>query len=256
MPDVKLHLFNGDTVNVSAVITASPVYAEWSAPGDGPAAVLVAYRDVSDAVVGATAPVGFERLAVVAVTMASLFGLLLWIVARGHSFTSRAREQLSVMLETEREMRTQLDARNVELEEANQAKSRFLSMVSHELKTPLTAITTFATLLQRKLSDSLGERELTHFGALVRNSGRLKVLIDDLLDVSAASSGELPLSMEHVIVDDVVSEAALAVQPITDSRGQELAVSVSHPGTMFSADPVRLQQVIVNLLQQRVQVFV
>jgi signal transduction histidine kinase len=248
VPDMRLHLYNGDPMNVSVVLTANPVYAEWSAPADGPVAVLVSYRDVSDAVESATAPVGIERLAVVAGTMAALFGLLLWIVARGHSFTSRAREQLSVMLETEREMSAQLDARNAELEEANQAKSRFLSMVSHELKTPLTSITTFATLLQRKLSDSLGEREVKHFDALVRNSGRLKVLIDDLLDVSATSSGELRLNMEQVVVDDCVSEAVLAVQPITDSREQKLAVSVDHSGTGFTADPVRVQQVIVNLL--------
>lgn len=248
VPDVNLHLFNGDPADISAVVTTSPVYAEWSAPIDGPVAVLVAYRDVSDAVVGATAPVGFERLAVVAVTMAALFGLLLWIVARGHRFTARAREQLSKMLDTEREIRTQLDVRNIELEEANQAKSRFLSMVSHELKTPLTSITTFASLLQKRLADSLGERETKHFDALVRNSGRLRVLIDDLLDVSASSSGELRLSMEHVIVDDVVTEAVLAVQAITDSRGQELAISVDDPDVEFTADPVRLQQVIVTLL--------
>ncbi|MDA0677479.1 MAG: HAMP domain-containing sensor histidine kinase, partial [Chloroflexi bacterium] len=248
VPNLKLHLFNGDPVEVAAVITASPVYAEWSAPGDGPVAVLVAYRDVSDAVVGATAPVDFERLAVVAVTMAALFGLLLWIVARGHRFTSVARERLAAMLDSEREMRTQLDVRNAELEEANQAKSRFLSMVSHELKTPLTSITTFAILLQKRLSDSLGEREVKHFDALVRNSGRLKVLIDDLLDVSASASGELRLSMEQVVVSEVVNEAVLAVQPITDSREQELSISIDDPNARFAADPVRIQQVIVNLL--------
>jgi signal transduction histidine kinase len=51
-----------------------------------------------------------------------------------------------------------------------------------------------------------------------------------------------------VVVDDCVSEAVLAVQPITDSREQKLAVSVDHSGTGFTADPVRVQQVIVNLL--------
>ncbi len=245
--EFSLTLFNGEPADIATVITANPVNAEWSVEG-GPVAVLVAFRDVTDAVPSVTGLIAFERIAVLGGTMAALFVLLSYIVIRGHRFTTAAREKLAGMLETEREMRTQLDTRNSELEEANKAKSQFLTMVSHELKTPLTAITAFTHSLGRSLGQSLTPRQEKQFEALSRNGTLLKLLIDELLDVSAASSGKLKLQFEEITPDSVVQRAAELVQPSIHEKQQHLRISMEDPKRTFTGDPDRLQQVLANLL--------
>lgn len=242
-----LTLFNGTPMTAATVVTANPVNTEWSVENTGPIAVMVAFRDVTNTVPTVTglAP---DRIAVLGGTMAGLFVLLSWIVIRGHRFTTEAKERLTEMLGTERDMRSQLDIRNAELEEANRAKSQFLSMVSHELKTPLTSIITFSRLLDKSLRKSLNERQEKQFEALSRNSMLLKLLIDELLDVSAASTGKLRLSFEQVTAAEIVSEAYQTVQPMVDGRRQTLSVQFDKPDIPFTGDPARLQQVIGNLL--------
>ncbi len=246
--EYALTLFNGQPADIATVITANPVNAEWSVESTGPVAVLVAFRDVTDAVPGVTGLVAPERIAVLGGTMAALFVLLSWIVIRGHRFTVEARERLSELLETERTMREQLDVHNTELQEANQAKSQFLTMISHELKTPLTSIVSFAGTLRKSLGDSMNERETKQFDALSGNSTLLKMLIDELLDVSAAATGKLSLNFEQVTAGGIANEAVQLVQPMLDARNQKLTVSVADPKLEFRGDPGRLQQVIANLL--------
>ncbi len=246
--DFSLELFNGESANIATVITANPLNTEWSVDSDGPVAVLVAFSDVTEAVPSVTSSVAPERLAVLGGTMAALFVLLSWIVIRGHTFTTDARNQLASMLETERDIRSQLDVRNTELEEANNAKSRFLGLVSHELKTPLTSIIAFAANLEKSIGSSLGERQAKQFQAISRNGFQLKALIDELLDVSAASQGELSLSIERVTAGEIVSEALEVVKPQIEERGQSLTISMDDPQLEFTGDPMRLQQVVSNLL--------
>lgn len=246
--DYSLKLFNGEPVDIAAVITANPVNTEWSVDGDGPVAVLVAFSDVSDAVPSVTGSVAPERLAVLGGTMAALFVLLSWIVIRGHRFTTEARERLSDMLELERDIRNQLDIRNSELVEANKAKSQFLAMISHELKTPLTAINAFASSLEKSIGGSLNERQSKQFNALSRNGLRLRMLIDELLDVSAASTGKLSLNFEQVTVEQVLNEAIQIVRPMIEARDQRLVVNMDQPELGFTGDPFKLQQVVANLL--------
>ena len=245
--DYSLTLFNGESISIATVITANALDTEWGVE-DVPLATLVAFKDVTDSLPSTTGLLAPERLAVVAGTMAALFVLLSWIVARGHRFTTRAREQLAALLETEREIRGQLDVRNAELEEANMAKSQFLSMVSHELKTPLTSIITFTGTLGNSLGDSLNERQARQFEVLSRNGRLLKLLIDDLLDVSAASTGKLRLQFEEVTADLIANEAGQIVQPLFEARDQNLLMSVQDDSLAFTGDPGRLQQVIANVL--------
>ena len=246
--DFQLTLFNGQAADIATVITANAIDTEWSVESGTPVAALVAFRDVTHALPSVTGLIAPERIAIVAGTMAALFVLLSWIVARGHRFTTRAREQLSDLLETEREIRGQLDIRNVQLEEANNAKSQFLSMVSHELKTPLTSIISFTQTLNKSLGDSLNERQTRQFQVLGRNGRLLKLLIDELLDVSAASTGKLRLQIEEVTAEQIANEAVQAVQPLVETRNQNLLISMPEVGLTFTGDPGRLQQVIANVL--------
>jgi signal transduction histidine kinase len=181
--------------------------------------------------------------------MAVLFLLLFWIVARGQRYTARAREELAGMLLRERKMSGQLDRQNVELQQANRAKSQFLSLVSHELKTPLTSILAFSSSLHKKLGPGLAEREARQLEALARNGKQLKTLIDDLLDVSAAESGKLQLRFEDVSPDRLAKEVIESVQPLFDARQQLVTFSADGvEGVTVNGDRERLHQVLFNLL--------
>lgn len=247
--DEPVTLFNGDARDVDTVITAAPLSAEWSVGSGGPVAILVAHRDVTSAVAGATSSSTWLRLGSVAGPLLLLFMVLLWIVARGHKFTAQAREELSGMLRREIDIRQQLDIRNAELQQANRAKSQFLSMVSHELKTPLTSIIAFSNRLSKKLGPSLEDRESRQLDAVARNGRQLNGLIEDLLDVSAAESGQLKLSFEKLQLDQLIEQSVDLSQPLMDAKSQSLSIeNLPAQSVEITGDMGRLQQVVTNLL--------
>ena len=91
----------------------------------------------------------------------------------------------------------ELEGKNQELEQASLAKTQILSTVSHELKTPLTSIIGYADrlLLEQEKVGPLNDRQQRYLETVQDNSRRLKVLIDDLLDVSRIESGTLELKL-------------------------------------------------------------
>jgi signal transduction histidine kinase len=180
--------------------------------------------------------------------MIGLFLVLLWIVSRGQKFTRKAREELAAMLVRERGMSAQLDQQNAELQEANTAKSQFLSLVSHELKTPLTAIIAFAYSLRRKLEPSMEPREIRQFNALQKNGEHLKTLIEDLLDLSAAEAGKLKLEMAEFSAMEMLADTADAARVTYESRSQTLRLALSDDQRPILGDRGRLEQVMTNLL--------
>lgn len=247
--DEPVTLFNGEGRDVDTVITAAPLSAEWSVGSGAPVAILVAHRDVTAAVAGATSSSTWLRLGSVAGPLLLLFLVLLWIVARGQKFTAQAREELSGMLRREIDIRQQLDLRNAELQQANRAKSQFLSMVSHELKTPLTAIIAFSNRLNKKLGPSLDDRESRQLDAVARNGRQLNGLIEDLLDVSAAESGQLKLSFEKLRLSELIQQSIDLSQPLMDSKSQSLIIDeAANDEVEIVGDMGRLQQAVTNLL--------
>lgn len=87
-------------------------------------------------------------------------------------------------LAEERERSLILNHENRELQRLSEAKSQFLTTVTHELKTPLTSITAFTNILHKNRRGNMGEKELSQLVVIQRNNRRLKNLIDDLLDLS------------------------------------------------------------------------
>ena len=107
-------------------------------------------------------------------------------------------------------------------DEANAAKSEFLSRMSHELRTPLNAILGFAQLLELEELDDGAAREPRTTSS--RPARHLLALINEVLDIAASRPGRLPLSLEPVAVADVVAEAVSLIRPLADQH-QVLLVS-------------------------------
>jgi PAS domain S-box-containing protein len=132
-------------------------------------------------------------------------------------------------------------------ERASLAKSEFLSRMSHELRTPLNSVLGFAQLLEM---DDLSDQHRQAVGHILRGGQHLLNLIDEVLDIARIESGHLALSVEPVLVLDVLGDAVDLTRPLADHRQVRLAVDTRScpPNTYVLADRQRLLQVLLNLL--------
>ncbi|MBM3135952.1 MAG: GAF domain-containing protein [Chloroflexi bacterium] len=138
-----------------------------------------------------------------------------------------------------------------QLRQLEQLKSDFLSTVSHELKTPLTAIKTAIGLLgeSRALRSPTEERLLRN---MQRNEERLSALVSDLLDMARLESGQMTLSQQTLDVSEIVQEAVNILRPLAEAKQQIVVDLPANPGLVW-ADRRRLEQVLVNLLANAVR---
>lgn len=136
---------------------------------------------------------------------------------------------------------------------AVRARDTFLSVASHELKTPLTSLYGNAQLLQRRLarSDGVGERERNNVGTIVEQSRRLSKLIDDLLDHSRLQEGRLSISRERVELGAIVTGVADELRPGLSRH--TLNVSLPDGPLFVLGDAMRLEQVLFNLISNAIK---
>ncbi|MEG1562392.1 MAG: ATP-binding protein [Bacteroides sp.] len=130
-------------------------------------------------------------------------------------------------------------------EESNQLKSAFVSNMSHEIRTPLNAIVGFSSLL---VDSSTCKEEQKEYASIIQNNTALLLqLFNDVLDISKLESGKLPFTYDWCdIVGHCHNMIALANQNKTTRTTVSLAAPV--PSYMLYTDSIRLQQIIVNLL--------
>jgi PAS domain S-box-containing protein len=135
-------------------------------------------------------------------------------------------------------------------ETANQAKSEFLSRMSHELRTPMNAVLGFAQLLGM---DVTGEQQESV--QQIRNAGRhLLNLINEVLDLSRIEAGELSLSTEPVLVEELIGEAVALMAPVAAAASVTIRTT-REPGRRHHvlADRQRMRQVLLNLLSNGIK---
>ncbi len=137
----------------------------------------------------------------------------------------------------------QAEAARAEAEAASRAKDEFLAMLGHELRNPLSPILTAVEIM--KLRQAGQPREL---GVIERQAHHLTRLVDDLLDVSRITRGKIELRKESVDLAGVVARALEMVNPLLEQREHEVAVVCGCDALRVVGDPVRLAQVMANLL--------
>ena len=130
------------------------------------------------------------------------------------------------------------------LEEASRTKDEFLAMLGHELRNPLAPILTALQLMELRNEGGVRERAL-----IDRQVRRVVALVDDLLDVSRITRGEISLRKVRVALAQVVADALDATGPLLEQRRHDVVVDVPKTATFeVDADAQRLVQVISNLL--------
>lgn len=174
------------------------------------------------------------------------FLLITCIVGSGTTFfQSRARlEEFS--------LRHQLDVQNRKLQDLDRLKTQFFSNISHELRTPLTLILGPAeTLLSR--GDQLDAR--VHEGLLLihRNTLRLLKLINDLLDLTRLDQKEDILRKRTFPAGTFIRGIVESVRHLGLSKNLRMRIEDGDPGVLLTADPVRIEKVLINLLTNAIK---
>ena len=124
-----------------------------------------------------------------------------------------------------------------------------LARMSHEMRTPLNSVIGFATLLRANEDGSLGERELSYLDRIVSNGHRLLGMVGDMLDIARIEAGRLALHPEPVPLTPLVRTALAGLEERAAARGVTLRAELPPALAWIEADVVRLQQVIIRLVE-------
>ncbi len=134
------------------------------------------------------------------------------------------------------------------VQQANNAKTDFISFVSHELKQPMTSMKGYIDLLMRGIGGPLNEQQQQFLQIVRNNIGRMDRLVQDLLDVSRIEAGRLRLEMGNVVPEEIVSEAVQAFEQEIAAKNQTLQVLLPPSLPAVHGDRGRLIQVLTNLV--------
>ena len=153
------------------------------------------------------------------------------------------------------------------LKELNESKSIFLSTVSHELRTPLTSILGFSKIIKKRLDERIlpntvatdpktrraVQQVMDNLDIVVKESERLTVLINEVLDLAKIEAGKTNWNMEQVSVSQIVRRAAEATEGLFEGKNLQLVQNIGPDLPDLVADRDRLIQVLVNLISNAVK---
>lgn len=157
----------------------------------------------------------------------------------------------------QQQLASELAAKNAELIQLNRLKDEFLACISHELKTPITAVMGLSTLLKDRALGQLNDRQ-ERYAKLIHQSGRhLMAVVNDILDLTRMETGQLKLNLEPVqiraVCDRVVEQVKSTTfkthnETSTPNQEHRFTLEIEPDIDIFIADELRLRQMLVNML--------
>ena len=156
--------------------------------------------------------------------------------------------QIDETRKTQRALRSATD----QAQQANRAKSEFLSNMSHELRTPLHGVLGYAQLLRRDPQTNAGQRE--NLQAIERCGQHLLTLINDILDLTRIEAGKMRIERQNTNLRQLIDDVYTIVAQRATQKGLALGRKLSdRVPTTIDTDPVRLRQILLNLLGNAVK---
>lgn len=159
-------------------------------------------------------------------------------------------EQLQASYET---LELRVAQRTEEVERLLRERSEFFASVSHELRTPLAVILRHAEMLLDTDYGKNGRWRVETGAALKDSGGQLSRLIDDILDLAKAEAAQLDMEIERIDLHDVFTEVRRTIEPLARSAGLSASVHIPRSLPKVLADPRRLRQILLNLVDNAVK---
>ncbi|HSD83596.1 MAG TPA: HAMP domain-containing sensor histidine kinase, partial [Anaerolineae bacterium] len=135
-----------------------------------------------------------------------------------------------------------------EVKRANDAKSEFVSIVSHELKTPMTSMKGYTDLLVKGMAGPISDMQAQFLGTIRANVDRMSTLVNDLLEVSRIETGRLKLDVKPLELAIALDETLRTTKAQIEDRQQTLELKVPDALPLVKADKARVIQVLTNLI--------
>jgi len=209
---------------------------------------VIRSRDQYESSIGTHASAG---LAVPLRSRGQILGVMAWVSIE----SGRHYGQDDLRLAEEIGNRAGLAVDNARLFKAAQdgvaARDRFLAMLGHELRNPLNSIGIVAKMLER---ESLSDDRLARMRTLIgRETRQLSSLVDDILDVSRVLAGKMSLAVQSVDFTTLVRESVQSFEDMARQRELSVALAIPEEPIAMIADPVRIRQVIANLINNAIK---
>jgi len=153
-------------------------------------------------------------------------------------------EERSRLLASERAAREKAEA-------ASRSKDEFVAIISHEIRSPLNSILGWAQMLRTGKFDQAETARAIE--TIERNARAQSQLIEDLLDISRVITGKLTLNVRSVRLAQIIETAIDSIRPAAEAKDIQLWSNLEPAGSLVSADPNRLQQIVWNLLSNAVK---
>jgi signal transduction histidine kinase len=144
-------------------------------------------------------------------------------------------------------------AEKQKVEEVSELKSHFISMVSHDLKTPLSSIRGATENILEEVAGPVTDRQRTYLEMIIKSSGNLQGMITDLLDLSQIESGRLILDIEPLDIRREAEDLLRSIQPLLEREGLTSRLIVDAVETTVRGDRTRIWQILNNIVSNAVR---
>ena len=153
------------------------------------------------------------------------------------------------------DLNKKLEDSNAELKKLDEAKSEFISIASHQLRAPMTAIKGYVSLLSEGTFGKLSAGQMEALHKIFILCERIVVLIDDLLNLSRIESGKMWYDFENADLIKIAKDVVTEFSPQIEKKKLDLVMNDKFTGTMpeVMADPDKIRQVFINLINNAVQ---
>lgn len=174
---------------------------------------------------------------------------LVEILAESISNAISRQNRIQELEEQVQHRTAELQESNTRLKELDKMKDRFVSTAAHELRTPLTSIMGYLDIIQQK---PLDEETARYLKTVTKNTHRLAVISNDLLDQQRLQSGKIKLNKQTENIQEIIQEAIQEINPLAKQRNITIQTQNQNQ-TKIPADRIRLTQVIINLLNNAIK---
>jgi PAS domain S-box-containing protein len=188
-------------------------------------------------------------------------GVMYTLIARDISDRMRhehaLKDQAASLAVSAKELKSlneELHRRQLDLERAMTARSRFYASMSHELRTPINAVLGYSTLLLERIYGPLNDKQAEGIERTQKAARHLLELVNDVLDLSKIEAGKIDLRLQPVEFPSLIEDLFVTVRPLADEHRSTLTMELEQPVPIkIVSDPRRLRQILLNLLSNAIK---